>query len=106
MSYIGQTVNFKKQFKNHESAWKNSKPERSNVAKHLLTENHRLETVDENMDILKFCNKGKSMTAWEDLFIFKSKTQNRTALINEQVNFDSDIVYSNLFKNSNFFQPG
>lgn len=34
--YIGQTFNFNKRFKNHAFAWKNKKPDRSNVANHLL----------------------------------------------------------------------
>ena len=106
MSYIGQTVNFNKRFKNHVSAWKNKKPERSNVAKHLLNNNHKLQSIDENVDVLKFCTKGKLMTAWEDLFIYRCKIENRVKLINEQVNFDSDITYNNLFKRNYFFQPG
>lgn len=98
MFYIGQTVNFNKRFKNHISAYKNKKPERSNVAKHLLDCGHTIGSIEEDVDIIKRCDKGKIMDAWEELFIFKEKCSDRRKLMNEQVNFDSEIVYSNFFK--------
>ena len=95
--YIGQTMNFKTCFKNHISAWRNKKPERSNVAKHLLTHNHTLTDLDSNIKILKLCDKGRSLDAWEELIIFQNKKLNSKILINEQTHFDSNIVFRNVF---------
>lgn len=91
--YIGQTVNFNKRFKNHMSAWKNNKPERSNVAKHLLDNKHKLKCIENNLSILQLCNKGNTMNAWEELFIYREKCKDRNKLINEHVNFDSSNLY-------------
>ena len=94
--YIGQTVNFVKRFKNHVSAWKNEKPERSNVAQHLLQNGHSLGNIEDNLCILKNCKKGHVMNAWEELYIYKEKCKNRNKFINEQINFDSSCTYKNL----------
>jgi predicted GIY-YIG superfamily endonuclease len=99
--YIGQTVNFGKRYKNHASAWRNNKPERSNVAKHLLENDHTLGKIEENMEIIKNCKKGYIMDAWEELFIYKEKCQDRKKLINEQVNFDSGGTFKNLLPATN-----
>jgi hypothetical protein len=95
--YVGQTVNFVKRYKNHVSAWKNKKPERSNVAKHLLENGHTLGKIEDNLNILHICKKGNVMNAWEELFIYKEKCKDRNKLINEHVNFDSGGTYRNLF---------
>ena len=91
--YIGQTVNFTRRFKEHMSACRNKKPDRSNVAKHLLDCNHTLDNIDNNLNILQVCNKGNIMNAWEELYIYREKCKNRDKLINEHVNFDSSNVY-------------
>lgn len=96
--YIGQTVNFIKRFKNHISAWKNKKPERSNVAKHLIEEGHDIGNIEDNLEIIKCCKKGNIMNAWEELYIFKEKHKNRDKLINEQVNFDSGGTFRNVLQ--------
>jgi hypothetical protein len=50
------------------------------------------------LDIIKNCKKGYVMDAWEELFIYKEKCQDRNKLINEQVNFDSGGTYKNMFR--------
>ena len=86
-----------KRYKNHISAWKNEKPERSNVAKHLLEDGHNIGNIEENLKIMRSCKKGNIMNAWEELYIFKEKCKDRDKLINEQVNFDSGGTFRNLF---------
>ena len=66
------------------------------MAKHLLEHNHKITSIEQNLKIIKPCQKGNNMTAWEELAIFKAKTKNSDELINEQLNFESDIVYKNI----------
>jgi hypothetical protein len=71
--YVGQTVNFVKRYKNHVSAWKNNKLERSNVAKYLLENGHTLSNIEENLNVLKIRKKGNIMNAWKNcLYLRKS----------------------------------
>jgi hypothetical protein len=99
--YDGQTVNFVKRYKNHVYAWKNNKPESSNIAKHLLENGHTLSNIENNLNVLKICKKDNIMNAWEELFIFKEKCKDRDKLINEEVHFDSSNTFRNVYKKSN-----
>jgi predicted GIY-YIG superfamily endonuclease len=98
--YIGQTQNFRKRFKEHISAWKNNKPDRSNVAKHLIQNNHTVHEIEKCLTIMKICPKGRNMSAWEELFIHKEKSKNQDFLINEQLNFESEIIYKHIRKSN------
>lgn len=48
---------------------KNNKHETSNLAKHLLECGYRINNTDDNLEIMKFCDKRKIITWWEHLYI-------------------------------------
>jgi hypothetical protein len=59
-----------------------------------------IQTIQNNLNVLKICMKGNTMSAWNELFIFKEKSKDRDKLINEQVNFDSSNSFRSVFKKS------
>ncbi|XP_052746613.1 uncharacterized protein LOC128199716 [Bicyclus anynana] len=83
-TYIGQTGrNFDTRYKEHISAVRNDRPQRSHFAKHLLDTGHKL--ADNHMyDILHTCNKGLRLCVLEQLEIVKHNKSGIT-LLNEQI---------------------
>ena len=82
-SYIGKTVrNFNIRFKEHLNSWRLNKPDSSNVAKHMLTHNHKC-TID-NFEVIHKENKGLRLDILEAMEIQRAIT-NKEKLMNEQI---------------------
>lgn len=90
--YIGQTSrSFKTRFKEHLPA--KTPTQRSAFAAHIINENHSYNNIENNLDILHVCNKGKLMDCLEEFHIYKAVKSEPNNILNEQVSFKSNIIY-------------
>ena len=45
------------------------------------------------MQVIKFCNKGKYMNAYEEFYIYKQYKENPQILLNDQLKFPSNYLF-------------
>src|SRR5436190_22508976 len=80
--YIGKTVrNFNIRFKEHLNSWRLNKPDSSNVAKHMLNNNHKC-TID-NFEIIHKENKGLKLDILEAMEIQRAITNKENLRMNK-----------------------
>jgi len=81
--YIGQTGRqLKSRIDDHEKAFQNKTPERSNFAKHLLSQNHTFDRTS-GVNLLHTVEKSKQITAFEYIEIVKAVSQPNRTVVNE-----------------------
>jgi len=95
--YIGQTGReFKTRFKEHIRAI--TRPDRdSKFAEHIINSNHTYVGMRENMSIIKHCRKGKRLSRWEEVNIYKHYRENRSSLLNEKVGLKHNPLYERTY---------
>ena len=90
MIYIGQTGRtFLQRYKEHLPTKKNLLKLKSNYAKHIIDNRHKYSDINTNMQVIKFCNKGKYMNAYEEFYIYKQYKENPQILLNDQLKMSS-----------------
>lgn len=81
--YVGQTGRqLKLRITEHEKAIQNGTPERSNFAKHVLSEGHTFDR-DSCIRLLHILEKSKKMTALENIEIIKASNCPEVNVVNE-----------------------
>lgn len=85
--YVGQTGRcFETRYKEHISAYRNARPERSHFAEHLLDTGHQLSD-GHSYEVLHTCNKSLRLNVLEQLEIIKHNVDG--AILNDQINVSS-----------------
>jgi len=96
--YVGQTKKqLKKRYSEHLNAYKKPNIYKSNLATHAINNGHEFPNIN-NMTLLKNISyKGNIMNIWENLHIYKHKTNNK--LIEEQI--QTNTKHDTMFKTLN-----
>lgn len=99
--YVGQTGrSFDIRYKEHISAYRNARPERSHFAEHLLNTGHQLSD-GHSYEVLHTCSKGLRLSVLENLEIIKHNVDG--TILNDQLNVSSSPllrIFSNRNNNS------
>lgn len=104
--YIGQTgrsfqIRFNEHIPGRRNIYtKNSRNNRSNYARHLMSMNHNYTSFSNNLKPLHICIKSSYMNAVEELEIYKAFKDIRTRdfILNDQLNFQSNSLYDTAIK--------
>lgn len=92
--YIGQSGRGMKQRFSEHIPKNTSNYLKSNYAQHLIDMQHRYTSFEENLQILHRCKKGKLMDSLEEYEIYKEiKNNNTLNLLNDQINFASNVLF-------------
>ena len=96
--YLGQTGRpLIERFKEHLPT-KNLDNLKSNYARHIIDNNHKYTSIEENMQLIRYCKKGKFMSAIEEFEIYKQTKKDPDKLLNDQLNFNSNQLYDTAIK--------
>lgn len=104
--YVGQTGRaFKTRYKEHYPAPKTTK-QKSSFAQHLVDHGHDISDIENNMDILHICNKGKKLDTLEEFEIYRHFQSNKNNILNDKLQFSSHSIFntitsSQVFMNTN-----
>lgn len=91
--YLGQTGRpFLKRFKEHLPK-NNIEKTHSNFARHLMMSNHNYVNFKTNFEALHICKNGRYMNAIEEFEIYRAFKNNANCILNEQLNFQSNVLY-------------
>ena len=91
--YLGQTGRpIKERFKEHLPTG-NLENLKSNFARHIIDNDHKYTNIDNNIEIIQKCSKGKLMNAIEEFYIYKEFKTDANRLLNDQLKFDSNHLY-------------
>jgi len=91
--YIGQTTrSFAVRFKEHLPHNKSS-ISKSAFASHLVDNNHSYTGINENLQILHKCGRGKFIDALEQYEIFRAVKTDPQNVLNDQSSFTANIIY-------------
>lgn len=94
--YVGQSGrSFQKRFKEHLPKPK-LQTQRSKFAEHLVNENHNVISYNDNLSILHKCNKGHVMNVLENFEIYKAFKNSPKDVLNEKLNFGSNILFDRM----------
>jgi hypothetical protein len=90
--YIGKTNrSFKNRYDEHLRAYKYKNIKYSNVAEHLINNNHTITSFENNLEILEINNNNKEIEHLEKFYIYKYKDKHK--LMNHHVVFENDDLY-------------
>lgn len=95
--YIGKTNrSFKQRFNEHFRAYKNRNKYISNVADHLVNNDHRITSMQNNMEIIEIVHSNNNennmkLEQLEKYYIYKFKSKN--TLMNHQTVFEQDGLF-------------
>ena len=96
--YLGQTGRpMKDRFKEHLPTG-NLNNLKSNFARHIIDHGHKYTNIDNNVDIIQNCSKGKLMNALEEFYIYRESKIDANRLLNDQLKFDSNYLYDTAIK--------
>lgn len=87
--YIGSTNrSFEIRYSEHIRAFTQKKPQNSNVAEHLIKNNHSITGLSTNFEILEICTDNLRLKWLERYYIYKFGNSNK--LMNKQNRFEND----------------
>ena len=94
--YIGQTGRgFLQRFKEHLPK-NNIYTNRSQFAKHLISEGHNYNSFESNFKAIHICDKGLFMNAVEEFEIYQAFKFESDNVLNEQLDFRSHYLYDTI----------
>ncbi len=98
--YIGQTGrSFQTRFKEH---WPNRKinKQKSTFAQHLIDSNHNVEPIEDSLEVLHVCRKGRKLDSLEEFEIYKIMQDKdvRDHSINDKQFFRSHQLFQAMLK--------
>lgn len=98
-SYIGQTGrSFNTRFKEHHPDPKTIK-QKSNVAQHLIDNNHTLNSIDKKLKILHISHKSKLLNTLEEFEIYRATKSNEN-LLNDKFTVKPNQLFNALIDNN------
>ena len=68
----------------------------SNVAEHLIKNNHNIDNLKNNLQILEICNDDKKLVHLEKFYIYKYLKEGKL-LMNTQSDFKNNLLYNLTF---------
>lgn len=102
--YIGQTGrSFSCRYKEHVQAFKskNVTSMKSNVAEHMINENHKFTKIETDMTILDYGSKGNKLDTKEEYHIYCSYKNDPTNIINTMQVKKQNPIYEKILKLKN-----
>jgi hypothetical protein len=66
-----------------------------------MNENHHVKSCKDNLKILHTCNKGNKMNVLESFEIYKAFKHSPNDVLNEKLNFGSNILFDRIVKLQN-----
>ena len=93
--YIGQTGrSFQTRFKEH--LLKATSTQTSKFAKHLVNNNHNVDDISSNSQVLHKCEKSRHMTTLEQMEIYNSFKENPNNVLNEKLKYNQNVIFDRL----------
>jgi hypothetical protein len=93
--YIGQTGwAFKVRYKEHRPDVRTD-IQKSSFAQHLVDTNHDMADINDELEVLNYCNKGNRMDVLEEYEIYKS-IKTCDPILNDKLQFKSNFIFNAL----------